>query len=108
MTSAIQNYWRAVAKKSRRTQFVRAPSVVCADGFQMSVQASEFHYCSPRETILSGDYSAWEIGFPSAVEDALLPYQDGDGDPKETVYGYVPTHVVDAVIAKHGGIVATK
>ena len=45
------------------------PEAICADGFKMSIQASEDHYC----------------------------HDDG-------VYGYVPLTVVDAIIAKHGGI----
>ncbi len=40
--------------------------VVCADGFSMSVQASETTYCNPRDNM--GPYIEAEIGFPSAKE----------------------------------------
>ena len=40
--------------------------VVCADGFTMSVQASEFSYCSPRENSAL-KYNEVEVGFPSTA-----------------------------------------
>lgn len=104
--SAIQAYFKSNAT-FQKTGFAQLPLIRCADGFEMSVQASRFHYCTPRETLKSGNYDAWEIGFPSAKEEALLPYiDDGDKDPTDTVYGYVPTELVDAVLEKHGGIAA--
>ena len=81
------------------------PPAQCADGFRMSVQASEGHYCSPRDSI--GPWRAVEIGYPSAKVDAFMPYIDGaDSDPTDTVYGYVPIDVVVAAIADHGGFAA--
>ena len=79
------------------------PRVVCADGFSMSVQASGATYCSPRET---GDieYSAVEIGYPSEKVDEFMEWAEDEERPTDTVYGYVPIEVVDAVIAKHGGV----
>jgi len=79
---------------------------VCADGFQMSVQASHFHYCSPRND--EGPYSTVEVGFPSEKEDLLVPYaelwnDDGSADYTDLVYAYVPSSVVLEVVAKHGG-----
>jgi hypothetical protein len=81
--------------------------VTCKDGFNFSAQASMFHYCHPRMDVDDFQtYTAWEIGFPSEVEPLLLPYMDpSSGGPTETVYGYVPTGVVNNVIAKHGGII---
>lgn len=73
------------------------PEAVCADGFKMSIQASDCHYCRKND---GGSYASVEIGFPSAPEPLLESYEDFGGD----VYGYVPLNVVDAVIAKHGGI----
>jgi hypothetical protein len=84
--------------------FAKARPVVCADGFTMSVQASEFHYCSPRRTLKSGDYRAWEVGFPSKREPALLPYAEEKNKPCKTVYGCVPTAIIEAVIERHGGL----
>lgn len=71
------------------------PEVICADGFKMSIQASEDHYCQKDD---EGSYVSVEVGLPSSSEPLLDEYGD-DG-----VYGYVPLTVVDAIIAKHGGI----
>ena len=52
-----------------------------------------------------------EIGFPSVPESLIAEYAEdweveGDDDPRlcQTVYGYVPVHIVNLVIEKHGGI----
>jgi len=83
-----------------------AETVRCADGFSMSVQASRFHYCSPRES--HGGWYEVEVGFPSAKVEAFMPYIDGsDVDPTETVYGYVPLEIVAQAVIDHGGIKAT-
>ena len=80
----------------------------CADGFTMSVQASERHYCEPRND--HGPYTKLEVAFPSTVEPLLLPFQDSAGykDPTEDVYGWVPTEVIDEVIEGHGGLIEGK
>lgn len=44
--------------------------VVCNDGFTMSVQASQFHYCSPRVD-LAESYDSVEVGFPSLETKSL-------------------------------------
>ena len=94
------------------------PRIICADGFSLSVQASEGHYCSPRTTYGNLDfvngwvpYNAVEIGFPSAHEDTLQPYIDGDTDPDgnpvlqtNTVFAYVPYVIVSDIVDAHGGI----
>jgi len=82
-------------------------SIVCADGFSMSVQASETHYCTPKDN--KGPYTSVEVGFPSASDDDLLPYMerlDGEISPEGAVYGYVPVEVVHKVIENHGGRVS--
>lgn len=75
--------------------FVLCERVVCKDGFTMSVQASEYHYCTPREVLKDGSYTNWEI---MCNHDELL----GE-DESEDVYAYVPTETVNALIEKHGG-----
>lgn len=74
------------------------PSIVCKDGFTMSVQASRFHWCSPREDEAEL-YTHVEVGFPSQEEETLAPYAHG-----EDVFGYVPVDIVWAIIVKHGGV----
>lgn len=73
---------------------------VCKDGFSMSVQASETHYCSPRRNGLKlSQYESVEVGFPSAPEPLLDEFGDDGG-----VYGWVPVQVVLQIIQKHGGL----
>ena len=79
-------------------------SIQCADGFKMSVQANEGAYCAPREDG-ADSYTEVEVGFPNLVEELLLPYAEDPDNPRGTVYGWVPAHVIVAVCAKHRGIV---
>ena len=79
-------------------------AVKCADGFSMSVQAHDGAYCSPRVDDAMR-YESVEVGYPSHVEPLLMPYCEDEDEPTATVYGYVPSHVVTTVIAKHGGMV---
>ena len=72
------------------------PKIVCKDGFTMSIQDSEFHYCD------AGISS--EVGFPSEKEELLMDYIEDPEYPTETVYAYVPNGVIDKIIEKHGGL----
>ena len=76
--------------------------VVCLDGFEMSVQASENHYCSPRNN--EGQWETVEVGYPSKIEPLLWDYADEPGKWMETVYPYVPSVLVSAVIELHGHV----
>lgn len=78
--------------------------VECADGFRISVQASQCHYCSPR---CNGavEYESVELGFPNVVDPLIIDYAEDPEDPTGTVYGYVPVHIVCELVEKHGGII---
>ena len=78
--------------------------VVCVDGFTMSVQANEGSYCTPRCNNAQR-YSQVEIGFPSQIEELIMPWAEYQLKPTDTVYGYVPVERVTEVIVKHGGMV---
>ena len=78
------------------------PRLYCNDGYSISVQASEFHYCSPRLNGLQ-DYKSVELGYPSTEDELINEYAEGM-DYTDTVYGYVPIEVVEKLIEKHGGI----
>jgi len=85
-------------------------TVVCQDGFSMSVQASSGHYCKPRENNAEV-YTAVEVGFPSEPEPMLYSYfETWDNvdklDPTDQVYAFVPSEIVTLVCAKHHGIVS--
>lgn len=73
--------------------------VVCADGFRMSVQASSFHYCSPRTN--EGPWTSVEIWCCGCVPEfeATQLYPTGGEEP----YERVPVEVVAQVIDSHGG-----
>jgi hypothetical protein len=80
-------------------------TVVCADGFEMSVQAHAGAYCLPRMTG-APVYREVEVGFPSIEEPMLMEWCKEYEKPTDTVYGWVPVQVVTDVIAKHGGMVS--
>lgn len=72
------------------------------DGESISVQASGFHYCSPRDN--AGPYYAVECGYPSVrPQEEMMEYVENYDEPTETVYGYVPIQVVQDFINLHGG-----
>lgn len=85
---------------------IRKP-VVCADGFRISIQASSAHYSVPRAKARA--YRACELGYPSEPDDLIKEYADlrlGENNYTDTVYGYVPAKVIQALLEKHGGIVS--
>lgn len=79
----------------------KIPKVVCADGFSVSIQASRDHYCDPRSDL--GPWVEFELGYPSEPDELINEYAEDPSRPTDTVYGYVPVSVVEALIAKHGG-----
>lgn len=80
------------------------PYVKCKDGFGISIQASDGHYCTPR---VNGDviYEEVELGFPNMEDELIAEYAEDPYDLTGTVYGYVPVEIVNQLIEKHGGIV---
>ena len=94
-----------IEERSRLLWRDNAPRVVCADGFVMSVQVSQSHYCSPRIND-AGYYDSVEVGYPSEREELLMEYAEEPEHPTQTVYGWVGVDVVDAIIKKHGGFVS--
>lgn len=95
---------RSVGKFSDGTDFeLIRPRLMCADGFSVSVQASEYHYCTPR--INGADkYETVELGFPNLEDSLITDYAEEDDRPTETVYAFVPVHIVCELVEKHGGI----
>lgn len=99
----INDYLKNTVKIASYGMLEIRPHVECADGFKMSVQASQYHYCEPRMDLVDGNYTEVEIGFPTEEEPLINEYAECSGQWTETVYGYVPVEIVDAVIEKHGG-----
>lgn len=77
------------------------PKAHMKDGFSISIQASEFHHCYPRNSI--GPWNEMELGFPSELDPILDEY--AESNTNYTVYPYVPIAIVNELISKHGGII---
>ena len=88
-----------------------APEIVCADGFRMSVQGCDRHYAGLGP---DGRPYSVESGFPSYIEEALIPYAEMQGIYNEDyserigeeysgVFGYVPLEIAEAIIRRHNG-----
>lgn len=81
--------------------------VICADGYSVSIQASDSAYCQPRKDFKDiAMYHSFELGFPSEKDETIMEYCEDARDPIGTVYPYVPREVVEKLIEKHGGITA--
>ena len=91
------NEWMKNHKKGMLVDRIK-----CKDGFTMSVQASKYHYCLPREDDVN--YTNVEIGFPTKIENLIVEYAEDEYNLLNTVYGYVPIEIVEAVVLKHGGV----
>jgi len=76
--------------------------IVCKNGLAMSVQASQHHYCSPRED--QGPYQMVEVGFPNRKVEALMEYAENPATPTSTVYGFVPVEVINKIVDDNGGL----
>ena len=70
------------------------------DGTVLSIQASDGHYCAPRNNI--GPYTAAEVHIALGTgPDGWGAYEDGEFG---TFYGYVPIDLIEKFIADRGGI----
>ena len=78
--------------------------VTCRDGYRVSVQASRGHYCEPRYSDEPLAYQEVELGYPSAPDPLLEGWAEDESRPTETVYPYVPVHLVRELLANHGGV----
>ncbi len=83
-------------------KFMPRPRVVCNDGFNVSIQAGCYLYSRP--SYVTDGYLEVELGFPSEADPLIIEYAEDPSDPTGTVYGYVPIHIVEKLIHKHGGI----
>lgn len=90
-------------KKTKEDGARTAARLRCADGFTVSVQAGQFHYCTPRTD--EGPWYEFECGFPSKPVPEWLQWRDGDYEDTETVIGCVPADVIWNVLEAHGGVI---
>lgn len=95
-----------ILEHRKLTNQTHTPRIECKDGFSVSVQANEYCYCTPREDF--GPYSTVELGYPNQpLPESFNPYCENIEEPLDTVYGYVPVDLVNALIESHGGIINT-
>ena len=70
------------------------------DGTILSIQASEMHYCTPRNNI--GPYTAAEVHVALGTgPDGWGAYEHGE---EGIYYGYVPTDLIEKFIVDRGGL----
>lgn len=79
--------------------------LLLADGTELSIQASDYHYASPRKKLHYSQYTHFEIGFPNREIPEILAYAEQPECPTDTVYGYVPKEIIEEFISKAGGVV---
>ena len=65
--------------------------------YSVSVQASEYHYCSPRETVDLSEYTRFEVMLNIPENDVPVAWEDFNycGD---NVYGYVPIVAIERLL----------
>jgi hypothetical protein len=86
--------------------FKNCKRLLLADGNSLSIQASNFHYCSPHTDLETyHEYEEFEVGFPSRHYELLEKFQDGSGDQTDSVFGWVPESVITHIIEESGGVV---
>ena len=73
---------------------------MCFGDLKLSIQASEYHYCSPGKDC--DYYYEVEIGFPNFnfSEDFILKYAEDKDTPQGTVYAYVPISVLSKELSE--------
>jgi hypothetical protein len=86
----------------------RNPRIICNNGSNLSVQANEHAYCSPRDN--NGPWTEVEVGFPDMIkipdswrEYAEMAHEDRDWR-KEDIFAYIPLTLVEAAIEENEGI----
>lgn len=107
-TNRFLAHHRVVKVLNSGTTYRQAtPMMRCLDGFEMSVQVSQFFHCSPRDNDAS-EYTEVEVFSPSEDDELLRPYLTVAGEkPTDCIYGYVPTRIIEKIIENHGGLVTT-
>lgn len=73
-----------------------ARRIYLASGYNVSLVASEYTYCYPRDNY--GPWTHLEVGFPSDDDSLIASYMSGD------IGSYVPIEIIIQLIIKHGGL----
>jgi len=97
-----EQFAKLQTKNTGLTGMILREPMHCRNGSTFSIQASEVHYCLPKNT--TGPYTHYEIGYPEDAKGEVLhePLLEEYGD--YPVYAYVPEDVVVQILIKHGGL----
>lgn len=105
MTYKTTNEWLKAAPRLSPQHLSARRRAVCKSGLSLSIQASRWHYCSPKQDNASS-YTMVEAGFPEKngkpVRLRSLGPAESRGSP---VWGYVPVETLDRLLRRNGGIV---
>jgi hypothetical protein len=74
-------------------------NLLLKDRTSLSVQASAFHYCEPKEYLADGAYESVEVYVGNEQDAVLNNYCDDNKIAK-----YVPVEIMEKVVEYHGGI----
>lgn len=74
------------------------PALKLNNGVHLSVQASEFHGCSPKETLKENEYESVEVHTSDNVRQ-LMGYE-----ASKCTFTYVPISVMEEICKENGGI----
>ena len=93
--------WLKYAVKNRSTDIRQLlPELKLKDGTELSVQASEFHMCYPKEKLDDGEYLRVEVYTHGEKIEGLY----GMYEPSSYTYGHVPIDFMEELCELHGGI----
>jgi len=98
MTDYVNQHFKAFPGRHVR------PHILCKSGLKLSVQASEAHYCLPRETG-SWPYSCVEVFIitPVRLPKEWRPFR-AEKASDNMLFMNVPISLVNVLIEKNGGV----
>ena len=99
----VRNFLKATSRRDSDGLQKSRPYIVCADGYELSVQAGKAFFSSPRKDLEDGSYTHVEVGPLREYEEDFFPYSADKRKPRSCVNICVPVELVDALIQKHGG-----
>lgn len=106
MTCKTTNEWLKVAPMfSPQCDIGPRRRAVCKSGLSLSIQASRWHYCSPKQDNASS-YTTVEVGFPERDGKPVRLRSLGPAESRRSaVWAYVPVEALDRLLKRNGGIV---